>query len=667
MRTFSHGPAGRGIAHGLMVAFLWSAVLMGMAVVPASAQVPTSTGVVTTKGGTTQSIAVVPFENVSGYHPETFGQESSDAVATELRDRLNLDVLPKADVELWLRDLGYKPPFSDVELARLATELEVPSVVTGQVRSARIVENRGERYVEITLAILLFDRNAQAATNGALVTSRSPSSPEASPDTLYAKALQQAAFDVVQRMRTRPTVTAMVLWARDTTVFLNVGGRAGVEPGMKMVAMRDNLRIGMVEVTEASPIGSYATIVQGPPLRTGDHLRGIYELPIGAARLTPQRAERKRKGMQNMVLAALAILGAAEIGAGSRQMEEGNIAAPGFQASDLSNAEVTGYSDLNSLALDSPSILLTWVPFTGTEKTRLAGYEIWRNNQLIWILGPGEVAEKNYFIDQPDFGSEFEATVTIDDTTEVAPVFDFTRAASTSTTLGITATDYEMDYIFIHTGPISGQQLLYQIKPIVAVQVPVAGQTVGTATYLEWRLSGVAQLSSPGALVTPVAPPTQATAAVTANVATFTFYASLGADQAEVQIARDPNDTFPPDKTFSKVLNGVVPGRNSIAVDLKKEFSAGLPGTATTLLYWRVGVRNRSDLTPPRPIPLALGNDAGFVWNGAAQKLSGVSTAVDLGQAKRQQRDMSRMGNLGRGTHQHGAPGQTDDRVFRTN
>jgi TolB-like protein len=647
-----------------MVAFLWSAVLMGMAVVPASAQVPTSTGVVTTKGGTTQSIAVVPFENVSGYHPETFGQESSDAVATELRDRLNLDVLPKADVELWLRDLGYKPPFSDVELARLATELEVPSVVTGQVRSARIVENRGERYVEITLAILLFDRNAQAATNGALVTSRSPSSPEASPDTLYAKALQQAAFDVVQRMRTRPTVTAMVLWARDTTVFLNVGGRAGVEPGMKMVAMRDNLRIGMVEVTEASPIGSYATIVQGPPLRTGDHLRGVYELPIGAARLTPQRAERKRKGMQNMVLAALAILGAAEIGAGSRQMEEGNVAAPGFQASNVSNGVLAEYSDPST---GSPSILLTWVPFTGTEKTRLAGYEVWRNQELVFVLGPMDIAAQNYFVDF-DFTAEFESTVTIDDSAEAVPTFDFTRVSSTSTTLGITVTDYEFDYIFLHTGAISGEQLLYQIKPIVAVQVPIAGTTVGSATTLEWRLSRTAELSSPGALVTAVAPPTQATAAVTSNVATFTFYTPLGADQAEVQIARDPNDTFPPDKTFSKVLNGIVPGKNSIAVDLKKEFQAALPGTASTLLFWRVGIRNRNDPTPPRPVPLTLGNDAGFVWNGAATKLSGVSTAVDLGQAaKRQQRDMSRMGNLGRGSHQHGAPGQTDDRVFRTN
>lgn len=666
MRTFSHGPAGRGIAQGLMMAFLWSAVLMGVAVAPASAQVPTSTGVVTTRGGATQSIAVVPFENVSGYRPETFGQESSDAVATELRDRLNVDVLPKADVELWLRDLGYKPPFSDVELARLATELEVPSVVTGQVRSARIVENRGERYAEITLSILLFDRSAQAATNGALVTSRSPASPEASDDTLITKALQQAAFDAVQRMRTRPTVTAMVLWARDATVFLNVGGRAGVESGMKMVAMRQNLRIGMVEVTEASPIGSYATIVQGPPLRTGDHLRGIYEIPVGAARLTPQRVERKRKGMQNMVLAALAILGAAEIGAGSRQMEEGNIAAPGFQVSNLSNAEVMGFSALNPLAPDSPSILLTWVPFTGTEKTRLAGYEVWRNNELVWVLGPREIAEKNYFIDLPDFGSEFAATVTISNVSEPQPVFDFTRPSSTSE-LGIAVTNNQIVYTFLHAGPTFGQQLFYQIKPIVAVQVPVVGNPLGTAATLEWRLSRATELSSPGAMVTAVGPPTQATAAASSGVATFIFYTPLGADQAVVQIARDPNDTFPPDRTFSKVVNGLVPGKNSVAVNLTSEFKAGLPGAASNILFWRVGIRNRNDLTPPRPIPLVLGNDAGFVWNGAGQRLGGVTTAVNMDTVKRQQRDMRRMGDLARGNRQHGRPGPTKDRVLRIN
>jgi hypothetical protein len=607
----------------------------------------------------------VPFENASGYRPETFGQEASDAVATELRDRISLDVLPKADVDLWLRDLGYKPPFSDVELARLATELEVPSIVTGQVRSARVVANRGERYAEITLAILLFDRNAQATTNGALVTSRSPASPEASDDTLITKALQQAAFDVVQSMRTRPTVTAMVLWARDATVFLNVGGRAGVEPGMKMVAMRQNLRIGMVEVTEASPIGSYATIVQGPPLRTGDHLRGIYELPIGAARLTPRRAERKRKGMQNIVLATLAILGVAEIGAGARQMEEGNIAAPGFLASNLSNGEVTGFAAFNPLEPDSPSILLTWVPFTGTEKTRLAGYEVWRNGDLIMVLGPQDIAEKNYFIDFPDFGSEFQSIVTIANVAEALPSFTFTRTVSTSA-LSIVIADNQFTYIFLHTGPVSGQQLLYQLKPIVAVQVPIAGSTVGTNATLQWRLSRVAELSSPGALVTAVGPPTQATAVVASNVATFTFYVPLGADQAVVQIARDPNDSFPPDRTFAKVLNGIVPGRNSIAVNLTSEFKAGLPGTANSLLFWRVGIRNRNDIVPPRPVPLFLANDAGFVWNGAAQKLGGVIAPVNMDIGKRQ-RDMRRMGDLTRGGHQHGRPGPTKDRVLRIN
>src|SRR5574340_791783 len=205
MRMFSLGAVSRAIAHGITAAVVCSAALLALGATPAGAQISAVGGGGSTRASTTQSVAMVPFENRSGYRSETFGQEASDAVATELRDRLNLDVLPKADTEMWLRNLGYKPPFSDQELSRLATELEVNMVMSGQIRSARVVQSRDGRYGEVTLAVVLFDRLAQADTNGALVSARGPASTEASDETLITKALQQAAFDATQQMRTRPT------------------------------------------------------------------------------------------------------------------------------------------------------------------------------------------------------------------------------------------------------------------------------------------------------------------------------------------------------------------------------------------------------------------------------------------------------------------------------
>ena len=648
MRTFSHGPASRGIAHGLLVAFLWSAVLVAAAVAPAGAQVPTSGGIVTTRGGATQSVAVVPFENQSGYRPETFGQEAADAVSTELRDRLNLDPLPKADIELWLRDLGYTPPFSDVELVRLATEIEIAMMVTGQVRSARVVDGPEGRYGEVTLAILLFDRIAQAPTNGALVTSRGPVSRDASDDTLITKALQQASFDAVQNMRTRPTVTAMVLWARDATVFLNVGGRAGVEPGMKMVAMRGNLRIGMVEVTEASPIGSYATIIQGPPLRTGDHLRGIYQIPVGPAGVSPQRLERKKKGMYNMVLAAAAILGVAELGSTSRGLEEGAVAAPAFMASNLANGVALGFS----AGPDFPAAVISWIPYSGTEKTRLAGYEIQRNNMLVDVLSARELAEKNYAIDLA-FPVEYQVTIAIDDVTAAVPTFTFERTLSTSDP-SITVGLSDITWVFISGMLMPGFTYYYQVKPVVAFQYRLAD-----GTY-EWRLSRESQLSSMANVVTAVAPTSETSVALAGSIATFVFYTAAGADEAVIQIARDPNNSFPPAQTFKKVVSGLLPGKHTVAVSLTSEL-ASLPGTKSSILWWRVGLRSRNDTTQPRPLPFSLGNDYGYVWSGLPQTIPGAPVASVS--AKRQ-RDMLRLGELGR-QRQHSRTGPARDRMLR--
>ena len=490
MRTCSHGAVSRGIAHGLMAGFLWSAALLGLCVRPAGAQVSTAGGMVSARTATTQSVAAVPLENRSRYRPETFGQEAADAVSTELRDRLNLDVLPRADADMWLRNLGYKPPFSDQELVRLATELEVNMVVTGQVRSARLVQSREGRYGEVTLAILLFDRLAQAGSNGALITSRGPASTEASEETLITKALQQAAFDAVQQMRTRPTVTAMVLWSRDTTVFLNVGGRAGVQPGMELVAVRDGLRIGMVEVTEASPIGSYATIIQGPPLRTGDHLRGIYQLPEGPAEVSPQRLERKRKSTQNLVLLAAAILGVADMASTDRGLREGNT----FQASNLANGVSIGYS----APPISPAVIVSWIPFSGTEKTRLVGYEFSRNGIVVNVIGGPALLAQNYFIDVATV-SRTQATITIDVPSDATPQVSFSRVPSTSATTGITVANNTMSWIFDLGGLNTGPTYFYQVRPVVAYRF-----LLSTGLY-EWRLARDTEVSTPAARLVAVA------------------------------------------------------------------------------------------------------------------------------------------------------------------
>ncbi len=207
MRTFSKGRVAIAIARLLTLAFVSSTWLTGIAALPAGAQIVTRTA-------TTQSVAVVPFDNLSGLRPDTLGGEAGDAIAVELRDRLFLDVLPKADITIQMRELGFKTPLSGVELVRLAAELEIVLLVTGQVRAARILDSSEGRYAEVVLAVRLFDRLARDAVNGALVTGQGAASADASDEVLLRKAVEQAAFQAIEEVRSRPTITAMVLWAR---------------------------------------------------------------------------------------------------------------------------------------------------------------------------------------------------------------------------------------------------------------------------------------------------------------------------------------------------------------------------------------------------------------------------------------------------------------------
>ena len=136
MRTFSRGRLARTISLLVTAAFLCTIGFPGIGILPASAQV-------VTRGATAQSVAVVPFANQTRIRPEMLGEDAAAAVAVELRDRLLLDVLPKADVTLQMRDLGLAAPLTNGELVRIATELDLALLVTGEVRDARIVRSEG--------------------------------------------------------------------------------------------------------------------------------------------------------------------------------------------------------------------------------------------------------------------------------------------------------------------------------------------------------------------------------------------------------------------------------------------------------------------------------------------------------------------------------------------
>ncbi|UCC67229.1 MAG: hypothetical protein JSV79_08800, partial [Armatimonadota bacterium] len=669
MRVFSKGRLARAIAHLLALTFIGSTWLTGVVVSPAAAQIAT-------RAATTQSVAVAPFDNLSGILPEVLGDEAAAAISVELRDRLLPDVLPKADVTLQMRDLGYTPPLSDMELVRLAAELEVALVVTGQVRAARILRSPEGRFAEVVLAVRLFDRVARADVNGALVTGKGPASPDASDEVLLRKALAQAAFDAVEEMKSRPTITAMVLWSRGEKMFFNVGTAGGVVTGMKLVGVRSGERIGVVRVTEADATGAYADLVEGTSLRTGDHLRAIYELPttVGAApaRVIAQTGKR----FENVLIAAALLFGLAGHAARARLITEGGIAAPRFCTSNLANAAEMAYGGwfysitMPGYLIPLAATLSTWEPYQGTQESRVLVYEIWRNDRLAghfpvhwlgeskWIDGvhspvweyvtysidplTGELAsvdpEADWFI--PDYDDE-TGEFLWDDWDSFVDGHD--------DQIGKFLEDTDLSYGMIwgpdYEGPAAGQYYVYRLKPMVAKQIQVAD-----GTY-EWVWEEESEYSSEGNIVIPVTPPGAydvywvfqgydqgvyeiwdvfANPEIAANIATFHFYSSVGADEAIVQVTRDPNVTFDPQGVLSQSTPISYGYEATVQVDLTK-----VPGTGD-IYWWRVGAHNRRSTTPPRPWPLHLANDYGWVWS---RRLTFASSPLSRASLLHQQRE----------------------------
>lgn len=651
MRTFSKGRLARGIAFVLTATFLWSIGLTGFAAVPAGAQI-------VTRAATSQSVAVVPFLNHTPFRPETLGEEAAEAVGVELRDRLLLDVLPEADVSLQMRDLHMTPPLDEVQMIHVAAELDIRLVVAGDVRDLRIRSEDGGQFAVVLLAVRVFDSVAECNVNGAVVEARGPAMTDASEEELISIAFEQAAFEAVQQMKTRPTISAMVLWAKEELCFLNVGTRGGIRPGMKMAAIRNGQRLATVSITEADAIGAYGRVAAGTALRTGDQLRAIYEMPVGPGRPSAVDVAKKRAGLEKLLMGAAVLLGLGSFANRTRLIEEGGIAAPDFAVSNLANGAELGFSGFvgsNFGTLENlGSALVTWSGYAGTQSRQVVFYEIYRNDEIVDIVYLPELGE-NVYIDSPWAAGFRFVTFSVDPVTgsitEVQYDFepwlpddvDEETGEPSSPTWDEFVDDYDDDagivelgdgggfqYGWFAAGPfpggvIPGRDYYYRVRPVLLRQRRAA------EGIFEWYLTRETEYSGFENFLVGVAPPIASSyhwvfsgyqddvyevwdilpnPEIAANLATFYFYAPTGADEVIVQVTRDPNITFDPDEgMYTQAVPATTAFDASVDVDLTQ-----VPGTGD-LFWWRLGARNRRSAVAPRPWPPTLENDYGYVWS----------------------------------------------------
>jgi len=675
MRTFSRGRLEKAVAHGLIISFVCSVTLLGWGAPQAGAQVVTS-------AATSESVAVVPLDNLTRVRPEVFGAEAAAALSVELRDRLLLDVLPEMDVTLQMRDLGLNVPLSTAELVRLAAELEVDLLITGQVREAKLVQTPDGPAGEVVLGVRLFDRVTQADVNGALVRSRGPADPEASEDVLLKKALEQAAFQAVQEMKGRPTITATVLWTREKTSFINKNAGDGIAVGMRLAAVRNRARIAVLEVTQVDSTGSYADLVEGAAVRTGDHLRAIYQLPgagkVGVSGMVGQAAKQGKR-YEKVLLAAAALIGLGGFASSSNDAAAGSSAIPNFSASDLANAYEIWEAD--GIYIPGAS-LVTWSRPSGTISDQLVCVDVRRSPAP---HGRVEIMD-----------AEFDPTYVIDNVPQIPDavirIVEYTLDPQTGEVLrsrderfGKSPTETWQDFIdnnlselgdvyqkdFLHfgwvaEGPYPTISYLYSGKPILKrlLNDPITGVTEWSFYWNTEPTAGVYLTSVSVPLTYPDwsdneviwydNPEVQDVAGQ--MVATFHFYSSIGADEMVLQVARHPNNSFSPPDIHTTVIptNSGIWWWDEYSVDVVLN---GVPG-AGNMFWWRVGGKNRASDVAPRPYPLNLTNEYGYVWSGKlAFTVLGMTAAGDV---RQQRTDIMRA----RSAHQRVPPRDRGERIL---
>jgi len=388
-----------------------------------------------------------------------------------------------------------------------------------------------------------------------------------------------------------------------------------------------------------------------------------------------EQVTKQGKRYEKVLLAAAALIGLGGFAHSSRLVEEGGIAAPNFITSNLANGLDSGYSWYYEAAS-----LLTWTPLGGTLGTQLVCLEFFRDFDRVDFVSAAE-GSKLYIDNQWAEGIQvYEFTLadvltsdwgkTRDEFIQYIPVYDqdgvltYTWADFLTDNQNELNTTLAVDFMhfgWVPSGPVATVAYQYRVKPYL-----VRLQPDDTYAFVwDTETSDASYLIS---VATPEAMPFWSDGATwydnpeLANiaghmVATFHFYAAVGADEMILQVARDPNVSFDASSLYTEVIPGTDPSAWYPQQITRQVVLDDVPGTSN-IFWWRVGGRNRQSDVAPRPYPLILANDYGYVWSGDVYfTTAGMSAAGD---ARPQRADILRA----RSTHQRAPTRDRGDRIL---
>ncbi len=541
-------------------------------------------------------IAVIDFQNKSGYGGASIARAATDAIASEYQKTGRYEVLARGEIEQQLKDLDLAPPLSKTGYLRLGRALQLESIVAGDVEA--ITFTGSPKQAQVTLTVKVIDVASGEPVNGAVVTGSSNPRPGYSgdDDTLVLEAVRNAAFEAVRTILNYTIPEATVLTTRaGKEVLLNRGIRGGLKPGMEMIVIRNNEEVGRIRITEVSDSDAVGVIIQSlRGIQTEDKARAVYEIPsvkVKAGKVVKEeprsRAERNRalKALGPILVLGLIAFGIARASSGGNTPVQDVLAEAGADG----NFE--------------PFVRVSWKTtlFAKSNRDQIQ-WQIYRSD-FIDIDGNGNMipvgvvpGNQHWFID-----------------TTVPRVVNYASLPREG------SEDLGLEEVDTAPGVAPGRSYTYQLALVYREVRDVAGGGTGggggqqVVFLLSDRVrSGQVTVIQPVQLLTPV----QRSEDVDPKDILFSWLASEGANAYRIEVSTDPtfrdrSRTFVSAEILSTAVGGSPvspPDRINIESALLQRL--GLAGKRVTL-YWRVGARNLNDNPGPIPGPGGLR----YVWS----------------------------------------------------
>jgi hypothetical protein len=303
------------------------------------------------------SLAVVEFHN-NKTPGSSYGKAAAEAVTTEFNNLNQYDVEPPELVAKAIDTLKISsPPEGHVNLFRVAQELRLSYIVSGEISDYRIISDGAGRHAIVALSVIVYNVDSQTALNGAAITAESVSRPNNVDEaTLVKDAIATGASLAVHQIHEHALPAATVLNTQIESALINQGSRTGFSEGQHVVVTRGHLQVATAVISDVEP--DSATIhlersYQG--IQPGDKVHVVFEIPlslgIDAAGVVHRPHAHHGVNANTSIISALLVVGLVVA-----LLSNGN-----SNATDAAS-QVTAEAELRDNNSGPPAVRVSWDP-----------------------------------------------------------------------------------------------------------------------------------------------------------------------------------------------------------------------------------------------------------------------------------------------------------------